>query len=75
MSLAKVVSLGVLPTALSAGGAASSFDVSTVMQTAVDSTQAQMFSVLAIVVPAIIAIVGAVVAIKFGLNWFKRIRG
>lgn len=63
-------------TAFASGGdGASSFDVSTVMQSAVDTTKSQMFAVLGIVVPAIVAIVAAVVGIKFGISWLKKIRG
>lgn len=67
--------LSAVPMALSAGEGAATFDVSTVMKSAVDSTQSQMFSVLAIVVPAIVAIVAAVVGIKFGIGWLKKIKG
>lgn len=52
-----------------------SFDVSSVMESAVSTTQGQMFSVLAIVVPAIVTIVAAVVGIKFGISWLKKIKG
>lgn len=67
--------LAALPAALTAGAEAASFDVSTVMQGAVDSTKTQMFSVLGIVVPAIVAITAAVVGIKFGVGWLRKIRG
>lgn len=61
---------------LSAGGdAASGFDVTTIMTDSVKTTQGQMFSVLAIVVPAIVAVTAAVVAIKFGVGWLKKIKG
>lgn len=75
MLLAKAASLGALPAALSADGAAAGFDVSTVMESAVNTTQSQLFSVLAIVVPAIVAIVAAIVGIKFGIKWLKNIKG
>lgn len=61
---------------LSAGSdAASGFDVTSVMTESVKTTQGQMFSVLAIVVPAIVAVTAAVVAIKFGVGWLKKIKG
>ncbi len=60
---------------LAAEGAASSFDVTGVMQTAVSNVQSSVFGTLAIVVPVIAAITGAVVAVKFGLSWLKRIKG
>lgn len=61
---------------LSAGSdVAAGFDVTTIMSESVKTTQGQMFSVLAIVVPAIVAIVAAVVGIKFGISWLKKIRG
>lgn len=61
---------------LTAGAdAASGFDVTTIMSESVNTTKGQIFSVLAIVVPAIVAIVAAVVGIKFGISWLKKIRG
>lgn len=61
---------------LSAGAdTASGFDVTTIMTESVKTTQGQIFSVLGIVVPAIIAIVAAVVGVKFGISWLKKIRG
>lgn len=61
---------------LSAGAdAASGFDVTTIMQDSVKTVQGQAFSVLAIVVPAIVLITGAVVGIKFGIGWLKKIKG
>ncbi|MDE6661705.1 MAG: hypothetical protein K2K46_00025 [Lachnospiraceae bacterium] len=56
-------------------GSSSSFDVSTVMQSAVDTTKTQMLSVLGIVVPAIVVITASVVGIKFGISWLKKVRG
>lgn len=67
--------LSAVPMALSSGEGAASFDVSAVMQSAVDSTQSQMFSVLAIVVPAIALVTAAVVGIKFGISWLRKIKG
>lgn len=57
------------------GGDSSTFDVTTVMQSAVDTTKSQMLSVLAIVVPAIAVVTAAVVGIKFGISWLKKVRG
>ncbi len=57
------------------GGDSSAFDVTTVMQSAVDTTKSQMLSVLAIVVPAIAVVTAAVVGIKFGISWLKKVRG
>ena len=59
----------------SEGSGSSSFDVSTVMQSAVDTTKTQMLSVLGIVVPAIVVITASVVGIKFGISWLKKVRG
>lgn len=67
--------LAVLPAALSVGGDVTTFDVASSMKDAVDTTQGQMFSVLGIVVPAIVAITAAVVAIKFGVSWLKKLKG
>lgn len=61
--------------ALLTGGTEAGFDVTTIMSDSVKTTQSQIFSVLGIVVPAIVAIVAAVVGIKFGINWLKKIKG
>lgn len=61
---------------LSAGGDASSgFDVASIMTESVKTTQGQPFSVLGIVVPAIVAVTAAIVGIKFGIGWLKKIKG
>lgn len=61
--------------ALLSAGADAGFDVTTIMGDSVKTIQGQIFAVLAIVVPAIVAIVAAVVGIKFGISWLKKIRG
>ncbi len=57
------------------GDAASSFDISTIMQNAVDQVKGNIFSVLAIVVPAIAVVVAVIVSVKFGIGWLKRMKG
>lgn len=64
-----------LPVVLLASEGASSFDISSVMTSAVNSVQSNLFSVLDIVVPAAVAVVGAVVAVKFGIKWLKSLGG
>lgn len=61
--------------ALLSAGADAGFDVASIMSDSVKTTQSQIFSVLGIVVPAIVAIVAAVVGIKFGIGWLKKIKG
>lgn len=60
---------------LTAEVGATTFDVTSIMSDAVTTTQGQVFSVLAIVVPAIVAITAAVVCIKFGVGWLRKIKG
>lgn len=60
--------------ALSESGAAASFDVTAIMQAAVTSVQGDIFKVLAIVVPAAVTIVGAGVAVRYGIRWLKSLR-
>ncbi|MCH5260348.1 MAG: hypothetical protein J1F18_11370 [Lachnospiraceae bacterium] len=64
-----------LVTGALAEGASSTFDVTQVMTDSVNTVQGQLFSVLAIVVPAIVLVVGAIVGVKFGISWLKKIRG
>lgn len=56
-------------------GAGATFDISSTMQSAVTTTQSQLFSVLGIVVPAIVAVTAAIVGIKFGIGWLRKIKG
>lgn len=56
-------------------GAVSGLDVTKLMSDSVNSTQLQVFAVLGVVVPAIVGIVSAVVCIKFGISWLKKIKG
>lgn len=56
-------------------GAASTFDIAPIMQDAVDTVKTQSFTVLAIVVPAIVIITAAVIGIKFGIGWLRKIKG
>lgn len=58
-----------------AAGAAAALDISNLMSTSVGSVQTQLFTVLNIVVPAIVGITAAVVAVKFGIKWMKKITG
>lgn len=63
-------------TAFASGGeGASTFDATTVMSGAVDSAKSQMFAMLGVVVPAIVAITVAVIGVKFAISWIKKIRG
>lgn len=51
-----------------------SFDLTGVMTTSVNAVQGQLFGVLTVVVPAIVLVVGAVIGIKFGISWIKKMR-
>ena len=61
-------------TALAEAGAAASFDVVAIMQAAVTSVQGDLFKVLGIVVPSAVTIVGASVAVKYGIRWLKSLK-
>lgn len=66
----------VAPALLSAGeGTSSGIDISSIMQSAANTATSQANSVLAIVVPAIVGITVAVVGIKFGIGWIRKIKG
>lgn len=51
--------------------ASTTFKVADVMQSAINSVQGDLLGVLAIAVPAIAVVVGAVVGVKFGIKWLK----
>lgn len=54
---------------------ASSFDLTSIMSDAVNSVQGDILGVLAIVVPAIVVVTGAVVGVKFGIKWLRSLKG
>lgn len=66
--------LSAVPAVIAAAeSTAASFDVSKVMTDSVSTVQSQLFSVLGIVVPAIVLVTGAVVGIKFGVSWLRKL--
>mgnify|MGYP004533276749 CR=1 FL=1 len=54
-----------------ADAAPTGFDVAAIIKAAAESVQGDLFSVLTVVVPIIAVVVGAVVAVKFGIKWLK----
>lgn len=48
------------------------FDLASIMSNAVTTVQTDLFTVLGIVVPAIVVVTGAVVGVAFGLKWLKK---
>lgn len=52
---------------------ASTFDLTDLLTTSVSSIETQLFTVLNIVVPAIVGVLAAVIAVKFGINWMKKL--
>ena len=73
--LAKVKAIPAMAMVAASEGAASSFDLGSVMQSSVDQVKGDAFMVLGIVVPAVVAVVGVVVGVKFGVGWLKKIKG
>ena len=55
--------------------AEASFDISELLTTSVTNVQSELFKVIGIVVPAIVAVTAAVIGIKFGIRWMKKITG
>ena len=55
--------------------AEASFDISEILTTSVSNVQSELFNVIGIVVPAIVAVTAAVIGIKFGIRWMKKITG
>lgn len=49
------------------------FDATTLVESSVNSASSQMFSALGVIVPVIAGICVAVVVVKFGLKWIKKI--
>ena len=60
--------MGILAT-----GETAAINVQDIMTNAVGGAQTEMMGVLGIAVPAVIAVVVATVAVKFGIKWIKSI--
>lgn len=56
-------------------GTSTALDISSIIQSSVNTAQTQVFSVLGIVAPVIAGITVAVVGVKFGIGWIRKIRG
>lgn len=56
-----------------ASGAAASFDLTGLLTQGVTTMQGYIFGALGVVVPAIVTVTGAVVAVKFGIRWLKKL--
>ena len=52
---------------------ATTFDLASIMSNAVSTVQGDIFSVLGIVVPALVLVTGAVVGVRFGLKWLRQL--
>lgn len=48
-------------------------DVTTIMSTGMESVKGDIMSILAIAVPILVAVAGAVVAIRFGMKYIKKL--
>lgn len=53
------------------GEAVTGFDLSGLLEAGVNAVKGDIFTALAVVVPAAIAITGAIVGVKFGIKWLK----
>lgn len=58
---------------LLAADPAAVFDLNSIMSSAVTQVQGDIFSTLAVVVPAIVAVTAAVVGVRFGLKWLRQL--
>lgn len=63
------------PLALAATEGPAAFDLTSVVSSSVTTVQSQLFTVLGVVVPAIVAVTAAVVGVKFAIGWLRKIRG
>lgn len=62
-----------VPALLSGSGAASGLDMTTVIQTMMTSAQTQIYSIIGIVAPVVGAITVAIVLLKFGTKWIRKL--
>lgn len=60
---------------LAADAGAAAFSAKDIVSTSVANAQTEMMGILGIVVPVVAGVTVAVVAVKFGMSWIKKIRG
>lgn len=72
MLKAKALATGV-PLVLAEATTNTNFDATGIVESAVNNASSQMNGALTIVVPVIAGIAVAVVVVKFGLKWIKKI--
>lgn len=60
-----------MPNLLLTTGETAVFDLDSILTNAVTSVQGDLLGALAIVVPAIVVVVGACIAVRFGLKWVR----
>lgn len=53
-------------------GTAATFDLDGILSSAVSTVQSSIFTTLGVVVPAIVSVLAAVVCVKFGMRWIKK---
>jgi uncharacterized membrane-anchored protein len=67
--------LVVLTAALSVVALADAPDTTAMMQTGFQSVVSEIMGIIAIVVPIALGVIGAVIAIRFGIRWFRSLVG
>lgn len=54
-------------------GVVSTFDLTALLEQGVATVSGNIYTALGIVVPAIIAVAGVIVSVKFGIRWLKKL--
>lgn len=62
-----------VPALASGSGAASSLDMTTVIQTMMTSAQTQIYAIIGVVAPVVGAITVSIVLLKFGTKWIRKL--
>lgn len=69
----KTALMAAVPALLSGAEGASGLDMTSVIQTMMTSAQTQIYAILGIVAPVVGAITVAIVLLKFGTKWIRKL--
>lgn len=71
--MGKTALMAAVPALLSGAEGASGLDMTSVIQTMMTSAQTQIYAILGIVAPVVGAITVAIVLLKFGTKWIRKL--
>ena len=73
MPILPVLAASVMTAAEGTESVVATFDLESILNQGIATVQNYIFVTLGVVVPAIVGIMGVVIAVKFGVRWMKKL--